>query len=265
MKKSKKFWAYFNRIAASLCIALTIFFLTYLIFNAVNSQISAGEHKELANQPPVPSVVYDVIKLVGEKNQTLALKTIETKIETDESLNLSVRQYFSDFKNYCLYIDSPQKTKIEIDTSYFLINSGIIADFLQKTCHYNKINAKLLSEVVPYFLIQKFNQFQHNQTHLYMEYLNTFSSDDMLSQKSADILCLYFRDSFFTNQINIDSLKNQWTQIQNYKEHFARELGENGIFEIQRNYLTNLQAYILRTTNRKFYWLTFETCPPYSI
>ena len=153
-----------------------------------------------------------------------------------------------------------------IEASYFIKGVFPLMDFLRQN-GLNDGEAIIYSEIIPYYCIKYFEQGKtKNQTYknplnrnLYENYIKTFASmNKKLSEKGADIICLYAKASFDCLKSKNDKtgLKMIQDGIKKYQVEFINEIGEDGIYGRQKNYLSSSLVILNNAINKTLQFRT---------
>lgn len=188
------------------------------------------------------------------------LQDIEILSQND-AINSDVKNYMMNFGIYLAQQTSRKKTTAGmIEASYFIKGVFPLTDFLRQN-GLNDGEAIIYSEIIPYYCIKYFEQGKKkNQTYknplnrnLYESYVKTFASmNKNLSEKGADIICLYAKASFDCLKKKSDkiALKQIQDSIKKYRSEFINEIGEDGIYGRQKNYLSSSLVILDNAINK---------------
>lgn len=188
------------------------------------------------------------------------MEDIET-LSQRSSLSPDVKNYMLNFKTYCEQHTTKKKPNTSaVEAVYFVRGVFPLIDFLKQN-GLNDGETLSYSEVIPYYCIKYFEQGnKKNQTsknpmnlNLYETYIKTFASmNKKLSEKGADIICLYAKASFDCLKKKSDKIGLRQIQdsIKKYQSEFMNEIGNDGIYERQKNYLSSSLVILGNAINK---------------
>lgn len=174
------------------------------------------------------------------------------------------------FENFFAYTKKSKKAKTE--ETYFISASKTVEEYFKDKKNPAE-KAFRLSEQIPYYIARNYVQNQSKDLILSFaeEYKNRFSRFDSISKETADIICLYFYSYYKNHKTNNDWLKTEINEISKIQQRYRALLGENGIYDKQRDYLKNLSGFLKRKSNSLIdrpskaivFWKRLEKCPVY--
>lgn len=233
----------------------------------VNKQLDG----KIANLSEVTSILSDI------KNQNLDLAVYKINTNLDDNIPPETRKYLLSFYAYYEYkkYESGQnileKTvgkafdiasnipKIgkyfENDTvkpeeynnpEYFLEHLIDITSYLE-SINLSKTDIYAFSEIIPYYCISKYELYNNKTAKLCDLYFKNITEPNggVLSKEGAIIACIKIRSLYETRNSN----ESEWRSLQNHikkmrEVDFKNELGENGRYRAQAEYLKNFYEHL---------------------
>ncbi|MGL4985858.1 MAG: hypothetical protein ACRC5H_01815 [Treponemataceae bacterium] len=236
----------FKLIPKATLALLLILFPVSQIATYINKEIRAEMH---LSKPALTNPKRDDPFFVWLTNIDRNKVDIE-KIDDFTDLPKELKEYLSTFETF--YNKAANKPSFFETSKWEKDLFGMVESLIRQTPTLDeylqnqgltKIEAVKISEIIPFYCIKKNIQYIKNSHQLYALYRKNFAdTTGILSEKSAHILCLYYRDRYFSSKKTDEIRKTINSDIDTDMKTFANQIGENSnTFKDQKNYLNSVK------------------------
>lgn len=255
-----------------------IFMPAYSLFKYASDlvEFEGSVNKQLDGKTANKSEVTSILSDIKNKQLDLAIYKIDTNL--DDNIPPETRKYLLLFSAYYKYkkyesdqtiIDKaadiagniPKIGKyFENDTvkpeeynnpEYFLEHLIDMTSYLE-SINLNKTDIYAFSEIIPYYCISKYELYNNKTSKLCDLYFENITEPNggVLSNEGAIIACIQVRSLYETRNSNESEWKSLQKHIQKMREvDFKNELGENGRYRAQAEYLKNFYEHLENLRN----------------
>jgi len=235
-------------ILSIMCLACTLFLFFFIISKSVNTEIIVRTEKVslLKND--------DFIEIILNNISNNDIRSAKYNF-SENSKYLKNKEVVSYFENFFSFIEenNTQNNILESENFDFIAASNYIENYFQESKSYSEMKSFMISEIVPYYIAEKIIQKNINKKNMdncvsfLNKYINHFSQFDSLSQSTADVICFYYylqyENANFIQKDDKKRLKNFINEIDSLQQRHINELGENGTYKKQSQYLDKIHNF----------------------
>lgn len=261
-----------KKFLAVLCCVLSVGFFAFIVSKAVyiekNFRVQSEDLIKIKNMSPVENLISN-IQSSDLKSAAEIFNQDDFKSSCDENLYRYLHNFFA------LFDENNSEEFGIVDFNYFINKSNIVQKYFEDT-NYSEINAFRISEQIPYFIVKICQQTKKSRKETWLfsfceSYKNHFMKFDSISKETADVVCLYFNLKYKTTKDESDLLKSEMNEISTIQKRYKNELGENGTYIKQSQYLQNIFNFLEKKSNSLIDRLSklltflrrFKNCPEY--
>lgn len=235
-------------ILSIICVACTLVLFSFIISKSVNTEIIVRTEKVslLKNDDFIETVLNNI------SNNDINSAKYNFSENSKYIKNKEVVSYFENFFSF-IEANNTQKNILESENFDFIAASNYIENYFKSQKSYNEMKSFMISEIVPYYIAEKIVQKNINKKNIdnclsfLKKYINHFSQFDSLSQCTADVICFYYylqyENANFIQKDDKKRLKSFINEIDSLQQRHLNELGKNGTYKKQSQYLDKIHIF----------------------
>ena len=187
---------------------------------------------------------YNILKTIENEDEASAADRINSYFY--QSNDTYLKSYLEEFQRYI----NTKKAKLKRPV-YFFNEMKSLSQYLQSKYRQKKNDSENYAQVIPFYILKKYDSASKNTLNLCEIYLRENINDSHLTKNAAIVICLKIRRMYEADGLikSTENLKKIQGNIDIYRQLYPGELKDNPKFMDEINWLDSFYSFITDRIN----------------